>query len=48
MPTDALQDRKQAFVDELKGMPIALHTDKANEQHYEVCLDHNTQGSQPA
>lgn len=23
-------------MDELKTLPIALHTDKANEQHYEV------------
>jgi len=27
---------KARFVSELKGMPIALHTEDANEQHYEV------------
>jgi hypothetical protein len=37
VPMELSQQRKQAFVDELKRMPIALHTDKANEQHYEVC-----------
>ena len=26
----------QAFVDELKTMPVAVQTDAANEQHYEV------------
>ena len=26
----------QAFVQELKTMPIAVETDAANEQHYEV------------
>ena len=30
------QRRLQAFVDELKTMPIAVETDAANEQHYEV------------
>lgn len=40
VPMDLFQGRKQAFVDELKQMPIALHTDTANEQHYEVrCTD---------
>ena len=28
--------RIQAFVDELKRLPIAIETDAANEQHYEV------------
>ena len=27
---------REAFVAELKTMPVALHTDLANEQHYEV------------
>ncbi|KAK0754794.1 methyltransferase [Schizothecium vesticola] len=30
------QARKQAFVDALRGMSIAIEQDKANEQHYEV------------
>ncbi|CAL5229419.1 g12740 [Coccomyxa viridis] len=30
------QKRKQAFVDELKSLPIAVQTSVANEQHYEV------------
>ncbi len=33
---EAAYDREQAFVDELKKMPIAIHTAEANEQHYEV------------
>ncbi len=32
------QLKLQAFVDELKTMPIAVETDAANEQHYEVWL----------
>ncbi len=28
--------RKQAFVDELKSLPIAVQTSIANEQHYEA------------
>ena len=28
--------RQRAFRDELRASPIALHTEKANEQHYEV------------
>ena len=28
--------RIQAFVEELKGLPIAIQKDRANEQHYEV------------
>ena len=38
VPVEKLQEKKQSFVDELKTLPIALHTDKANEQHYEVRL----------
>lgn len=30
------QEKLEAFVEELKGMPIAIETDTANEQHYEV------------
>lgn len=30
------QQRLQAFVDELKNMPVAIQTQSANEQHYEV------------
>ena len=32
----AVRQRKAAFVEELSSSPIALHTDAANEQHYEV------------
>ena len=32
------QQKLQAFVDELKGMPVAVQTLAANEQHYEVQL----------
>ncbi|CAL8464900.1 g4435 [Coccomyxa elongata] len=32
--------RKQTFVRELKGLPIAVQTSKANEQHYEVPSDY--------
>ena len=42
------QEQKMAIVNELKTMPIAIATDEANEQHYEVpakfydlCLGHN-------
>lgn len=35
-PMATVQASKQAYVEELKTLPIALHTDKANEQHYEV------------
>ena len=27
---------KQQFVSELSAMPVAINTDDANEQHYEV------------
>ena len=30
------QQKLQTFVDELKGMPVAVQTLAANEQHYEV------------
>ncbi|CAG8750136.1 4332_t:CDS:2, partial [Acaulospora morrowiae] len=30
------QQRKMSYVKQLKERPIAEHTDKANEQHYEV------------
>jgi len=30
------QERLQAFIQELKQSPIALHTDTANKQHYEL------------
>lgn len=33
---EAMQQRLQAFVDELKTMPVAVDTSAANEQHYEV------------
>jgi cyclopropane-fatty-acyl-phospholipid synthase len=38
LPFEQVQANKQAFVDELKSMPIAIETAAANEQHYEVCL----------
>ena len=28
--------RKERFIDQMKVKPVAVHTDKANEQHYEV------------
>lgn len=33
---EAQRDALIAFVNELKALPIALHTDSANRQHYEV------------
>jgi cyclopropane-fatty-acyl-phospholipid synthase len=36
---DAQESRQRAFVAELKGSPIAVHTMTANEQHYEVAAD---------
>ena len=33
---EAQHDRLRAFIAELSRSPIAIHTDKANEQHYEV------------
>lgn len=35
-PMEELHADKMAFVARLKERPIAIHTDKANEQHYEV------------
>jgi len=34
--TEQQMEYKQAFIRQLKSMPIAMVTDKANEQHYEV------------
>merc|ERR1719254_207650 len=33
---EAEQAAKLGFVEELRGMPIAICTEEANEQHYEV------------
>ena len=33
---EALQDRKQKFAEDLRLQPVAVATDLANEQHYEV------------
>ncbi|KAL4537732.1 hypothetical protein Ndes2437B_g08837 [Nannochloris sp. 'desiccata'] len=33
---EEFQEKMQAFVEELKNMPVAVETDAANEQHYEV------------
>jgi len=38
VPLEQLQRRKQAFVDELKTLPVAINTAAANEQHYEVTV----------
>jgi hypothetical protein len=35
-PVDKLLAAKVKFVEELKDMPVAIHTSEANEQHYEV------------
>lgn len=32
-------EKKMAFIRELKGSPVAIATDKANEQHYEIPSD---------
>ena len=32
----AAAERKNAFVEELRALPVAVHTQAANEQHYEV------------
>ena len=37
---EELTDKKLAFVKELKSMPVAINTDNANEQHYEVPTDY--------
>lgn len=34
------QKRESAFIAQLKGMPIAINTRDANDQHYEVCVSH--------
>ncbi|CAG8526356.1 17432_t:CDS:2, partial [Acaulospora morrowiae] len=36
------QQRKMSYVKQLKERPIAEHTDKANEQHYEFKLEQIT------
>lgn len=36
LSAEARAAKKQAFIKELKSMPIAIQTKKANEQHYEV------------
>jgi cyclopropane-fatty-acyl-phospholipid synthase len=33
---DAIEERKAAFVEQLRQGPLAVHTGAANEQHYEV------------
>eukprot|EP00955_Chlamydomonas_euryale_P018822 200775-Chlamydomonas_euryale.AAC.7 len=35
-PLAQVLDEKVKFVEELRGMPIAINTDEANEQHYEA------------
>jgi hypothetical protein len=35
-PVDKLLEATTKFVEELKTMPVAIHTSEANEQHYEV------------
>ena len=35
-------EKLQSFVQELKGMPVAVQTDAANEQHYEVPTEYFT------
>jgi len=35
-------ERLQSFVEELKGMPVAVQQDAANEQHYEVPTEYFT------
>eukprot|EP00803_Ostreobium_quekettii_P005736 evm.model.scf_1721.1 EVM.evm.TU.scf_1721.1 scf_1721:1789-7648(+) len=37
--TEEAQKRKISFVEELKQMPIAIQTEAANEQHYELPTD---------
>ena len=39
LDVDKQADRIQALMDQLASSPIALETDKANEQHYEVDAD---------
>ena len=33
---ETTMDYKRRFVEKLRHSPVAVHTDKANEQHYEV------------
>lgn len=37
--TNALERKKQRLVEQLEGSPLAVDTDAANEQHYEVPAD---------
>lgn len=39
LPTQELERRRVALVEELKSSPIAIETDKANDQHYQVPTD---------
>lgn len=39
---EEFERRLQEFVDGLKGMPVAVETDAANEQHYEVPTEYFT------
>lgn len=39
---DEFYAKLQEFVEELKGMPVAVQTEAANEQHYEVPTDYFT------
>jgi cyclopropane-fatty-acyl-phospholipid synthase len=34
--TDGIERRKQAFLERVRQSPISIHTDAANEQHYEL------------
>lgn len=35
-PSSEFIEAERAFIDELKNSPIAIHTEEANEQHYEL------------
>src|SRR5690606_7944538 len=39
LSTEELEKRRVALVEELKNSPIAIETDKANDQHYQVPTD---------
>ena len=43
-----MQERLQKFVEELKTMPVAIQTQAANEQHYEVCCSAGKPAGDPA
>ena len=43
-----MQERLQKFVEELKTMPVAIQTQAANEQHYEVCCSAGKPVGDPA